>query len=485
MPVLWWQTQAEHYLTARSSDVDTPIFSQTIEKQRKALIEGRLSSVELVTLYLARIDRFNTKLNAFAAVFAEEALQAATEADDARASGKSTGVLDGIPIGLKDIIEYEDHPTSWGSRALDGRQSSMSATVVQKLQQAGAIIIGKTQSVEFALGGWGTNQYLGTPWNPWDLETHRVPGGSSSGSGVAVAAGLTSAALGTDTGGSVRLPSAFCGLVGLKPTFGRISNHGVMPLSHTLDTVGPLARSVGDAALIYDVLQGPDTNHIDTLYQPLDNAHIELKEDLTDFCLAALPDEERRACSDDVNRAYDRALTHADDLGATIITRGLPHSFETYRNLSNVVISAEGYAHAAELVDQSGLQIGNATLQRVLPGKTCSARDYLNAMMQFKHWRTEFKASMRGIDALLTPTTTGPAIPVVDVDEQLLPAHYTRATNVLGLCGLAIPNGLSEEGLPLSLCLHGHPYTESTILRIGWSLEQQFKELAPSLPGLD
>jgi len=464
--------------------VGSPIFSQTIQTQRNAIVEGHLSSVDLVTLYLARIDRFNTKLNAFAAVFAEEALQAATEADDARASGNSTGVLDGIPIGLKDIIEYEDHPTSWGSRALNGRRSSMSATVVQKLRQAGAIIIGKTQSVEFALGGWGTNQYLGTPWNPWDLETHRVPGGSSSGSAVAVAAGLTSAALGTDTGGSVRLPSAFCGLVGLKPTFGRISNHGVMPLSHTLDTVGPLARSVADAALIYDILRGPDTNHIDTLYQPLDNPHIELKEDLTDICLAALPDEERRACSDDVNHAYDRALKHADNLGATIITRGLPHSFETYRNLSNVVISAEGYAHAAELADQAGLPIGDATLQRILPGKTCSARDYLNAMMQFKHWRTEFKAHMRGVDALLTPTTTGPAIPVVDVDEQLLPAHYTRATNVLGLCSLAIPNGLSEEGLPLSLCIHGHPYTESTILSIGSSLEQQFKGLVPSLPDL-
>ena len=139
--------------------MDTPIFSQTIEKQRKALVDGRLSSVELVAVYLARIDRYNSKLNAFAAVFAEEALQAATEVDDARASGKSTGVLDGIPIGLKDIIEYQDHPASWGSRALDGRQSPMSATVVQKLQQAGAIIIGKTQSVEFALGGWGTNQY--------------------------------------------------------------------------------------------------------------------------------------------------------------------------------------------------------------------------------------------------------------------------------------------------------------------------------------
>ena len=465
--------------------MDEHIFFQTIQEQRKSLVEGRLSSVELVELYLARIDRFNSKLNAFVAVFAEEALQAAKEADDARARGYATGLLHGIPIGLKDIIEYEDHPATWGSRALGNRLSPMSATVVAKLRDAGAIIIGKTQSVEFALGGWGTNQYLGTPWNPWDLQTHRVPGGSSSGSGVAVAAGLTSAALGTDTGGSVRLPSAFCGLVGLKPTFGRISNHGVMPLSHTLDTVGPLARSVADAALIYDILRGPDTNHIDTLYQPLDNPHIELKEDLTDICLAALPDEERRACSDDVNHAYDRALKHADDLGATIITQGLPHSFETYRNLSNVVISAEGYAHAAELVDQTDLPIGDATRQRILPGKTCSAKNYLNAMIQFGHWRAEFKVHMEGIDALLTPTTTGPAIPVADVDEQVLPAHYTRATNVLGLCALSIPNGLSEEGLPLSLCIQGHPYTESTVLKIGWSLEQKFKALLPLPRGLD
>ena len=465
--------------------MDTSICYQTIQKQRKALAEGRLSSVELVTLYLARIDQLNSKLNAFAAVFAEEALQAAKEADDTRASGDTTGLLNGIPIGLKDIIEYEDHPTCWGSHALEGRQSSMSATVAQKLLDSGAIIIGKTQSVEFALGGWGTNQYLGTPWNPWDLETHRVPGGSSSGSGVAVAAGLTSAALGTDTGGSVRLPSAFCGLVGLKPTFGRISNYGVMPLSHTLDTVGPLARSVTDAALLYDVLRGPDTNHIHTLYQPLDDPYIELKDGLAGIRLAALPDDERHSCSDDVNQAYDHALKQAKDLGATIVTRGLPHTFETYRDLSNVVISAEGYAHAAELVDQTDLPIGDATLQRIRPGKTCSARDYLNARKQFINWQAEFKAHMAGIDALLTPTTTGAAIPVVDVDEQLLPAHYTRATNVLGLCSLAIPNGLSDEGLPLSLCMHGHPYTESTILRIGWSLEQQFKGLVTSPPGLD
>ena len=148
--------------------MDEHIFFQTIQEQRKSLVEGRLSSVELVELYLARIDRYNPKLNAFVAVFAEEALQAAKEADDARARGYATGLLHGIPIGLKDIIEYEDHPATWGSRALGNRLSPMSATVVAKLRDAGAIIIGKTQSVEFALGGWGTNQYLGTPWNPWD-----------------------------------------------------------------------------------------------------------------------------------------------------------------------------------------------------------------------------------------------------------------------------------------------------------------------------
>ncbi|GIT48352.1 MAG: hypothetical protein Ct9H300mP14_02800 [Gammaproteobacteria bacterium] len=203
------------------------------------------------------------------------------------------GLLNGIPIGLKDIIEYEDHPTSWGSLALDGRQSSMSATVVQKLLDSGAIIFGKTQSVEFALGGWGTNQFFGTPWNPWDLETHRVPGWIQQRIWSCLCSWINFSGSWHGTGGSVRLPSAFCGLVGLKPTFGRISNYGVMPL-HNTGHSRPPGTQRSDAGLLYDVLRGPDTNHTPTLYQPLDDPYIELKDGLAGIRLAALPDEKGR-----------------------------------------------------------------------------------------------------------------------------------------------------------------------------------------------
>ena len=462
-----------------------PIVFQPLHRQLTTLNRGECSARELTAAYLDRIDRFDPQLNAYVTVFRDEALQAAENADRQRAAGKPLGALHGIPFGLKDIIEVQGQPAAWGCRALDGRVSPVSATVVDRLTSEGAIILGKTQSVEFALGGWGTNQHYGTPWNPWDLKTHRVPGGSSSGSGVAVAAGLTSAALGTDTGGSVRLPSAFCGLPGLKPTFGRVSNHGVMPLSHSLDTVGPMARCVQDVALIYQVLQGPDSRDRTTLYLPADEPMAGIRDGIKGMCLAALPDEQRKESTEPVNLAYERALECAGKLGAEIVIRGLPHSFETYRNLSSVIASAEGYAHCHELIDQQDLPIGDATRARMLPGKTCSAKDYLDAMNQIERWRTEYEEHMRGIDALLTPTAMVPAIPVEEVDEKILPAYYTRATNVLGLCALALPIGQSGEGLPVSLCLHGHSFAEATILRIGSALEQGLGENSRIPAGLE
>ena len=245
------------------------LFCQPMHQQLSALLKGGVSAEELTRDYLNRISHYGTKLNAFMTVFYDSALQAAKDADQKRLSGEPLGALHGIPFGLKDIIEVEGQTTTWGSYALKNRTSDETATVVERLIDQGAIILGKTQSVEFALGGWGTNEFFGTPWNPWDLETHRIPGGSSSGSGVAVAAGLCAAALGSDTGGSVRLPSAYCGITGLKPTFGRVSNYGVMPLSTSLDTIGPMARCVEDVALIYDVIRGPDSKHL-----PLSLIHI-------------------------------------------------------------------------------------------------------------------------------------------------------------------------------------------------------------------
>ncbi len=218
----------------------------------------RLSPVDLVDALLERIRTRDPKLHAFVEVYAEDARLAAEGADKAIRSGHMIGPLHGIPIALKDLIEIEGKVTTGGSEVWRDRVSRCTATLARRLIAAGLIVIGKTHTVEFAMGGWGTNQHRGTPWNPWDPATARTPGGSSSGSGVAVAAGMAPWAIGTDTGGSVRLPASWCGLSGLKTTIGRVSTYGILPLSPTLDTPGPLARSVEDAALLYSIMQGPD-----------------------------------------------------------------------------------------------------------------------------------------------------------------------------------------------------------------------------------
>src|SRR5215469_11976243 len=219
---------------------------------------GRLSPVDIVDAALAKIAAADAKLHAFVEVYDKEARLAAEAADKAVRSGHAIGPLHGIPIALKDLIEIEGRVTTGGSMVWRNRQSTVTATLAQRLIAAGLIVIGKTHTVECAMGGWGTNQHRGTPWNPWDPVVARTPGGSSSGSGVAVAAGFALWAIGTDTGGSVRLPAAWCGLTGLKTTIGRVSTYGILPLSPTLDTPGPIARSVEDAALLYNVMQGPD-----------------------------------------------------------------------------------------------------------------------------------------------------------------------------------------------------------------------------------
>src|SRR3712207_4885857 len=218
----------------------------------------RISPVDVVESYLARIRTKEPKLQAFVEIYEDDARQAAQAADLAIRSGHAVGPLHGIPIALKDLIEIEGKPVSGGCFAWKNRRAERTATLARRLIAQGMIVLGKTHTVEFAMGGWGTNSRLGTPWNPWDPERQRTPGGSSNGSGVAVAAGLAPWAVGTDTGGSVRLPASWCGITGLKTTVGRVSTHGVMPLSPTLDTPGPMTRSVEDAAILLEILQGGD-----------------------------------------------------------------------------------------------------------------------------------------------------------------------------------------------------------------------------------
>ena len=274
---------------------------------------GRLSPVDIVEAALARIGAQDQKLHAFVEVYDQEARLAAEAADKAIRSGHRIGPLHGIPIALKDLIEIEGRVTTGGSQVWRERRSAYTATLAQRLIAAGLIVIGKTHTVEFAMGGWGTNQHRGTPWNPWDPEVARTPGGSSSGSGVAVAAGFAPWAIGTDTGGSVRLPAAWCGLTGLKTTIGRVSTYGILPLAPTLDTPGPMARSVLDATLLYNVMQGPDPLDPRTRGITPDDPMPAIKRGVRGLRLARMPEAERAGVAAEVLAAYDASL---DDAGA-------------------------------------------------------------------------------------------------------------------------------------------------------------------------
>src|SRR5262249_27465193 len=240
------------------ADLD-PVYATAAELSR-AFADRSLSPVDVVDALLARIRKRDPLLHSYVDVYADEARLGAEAADRAIRSGHRIGPLHGVPIALKDLVDIEGRITTGGSKAWDKRVSPVTATLARRAIAAGMIVLGKTHTVEFAMGGWGTNTHMGSPRNPWDLAAHRTPGGWGAG----VAAGLAPTAIGTDTGGSVRIPAAWCGIVGLKTTVGRISTYGVLPLSTTLDTPGPMVRSVEDAALLLVALQGPDSEDPNT-----------------------------------------------------------------------------------------------------------------------------------------------------------------------------------------------------------------------------
>jgi len=334
------------------------------------------------------------------------------------------------------------------------------------------IVLGKTHTVEFAMGSWGTNTHLGTPRNPWDLAVHRTPGGSSSGSAVAVAAGLAPVAIGTDTGGSVRLPAAWCGIVGLKVTAGRISTYGVLPLSSTLDTPGPLARSVEDAALIYRALSGPDPRDPQTLTWTPDDPLPELRRGAAGLRLAVLPDVERTGVDKDVLVAYDAAVDTLATLGARIIRLDLPHRLSDYAAATGAIIGAEGYRFVGHLVDDERLPTDPHVRPRIQLGRAISAREYLLALAAREDHRRAYATALADVDALLTPTARTTAIPIDSVDQSGTAAHFTRPGNYLGLCGAAVPSGFTTGGLPTSLQILSHAGHEAMALRIAWAFEQ-------------
>jgi aspartyl-tRNA(Asn)/glutamyl-tRNA(Gln) amidotransferase subunit A len=448
-----------------------PAFA-TVAELSTAFTRRTLSPVDVVDALLARIERLDPRLHAFIDLYAAEARLAAEAADRAIRAGHAVGPLHGVPVALKDLVDVEGRVTTGGSRVWAKRVSPVTATLARRMIAAGMIVLGKTHTVEFAMGGWGTNTHMGTPWNPWDPAVHRTPGGSSSGSGVAVAAGLTPAAVGTDTGGSVRLPASWCGIVGLKVTVGRISTFGVLPLSTTLDTPGPMTRSVEDAALLYRVLNGPDPADPATAAWTADDPMPALRRGVAGLRLGVLPEAERAGVDREVLVAYDASVEALRGQGAAIVTAPLPHRFTDYAAATGRIIGSEGYHFVGHLVDDLSLPIDPHVRPRIQLGRGVSARDYLVALAQQKAHQREFAAATGDIDAVLTPTTQTAAIPIDQVDQGGTPAHFTRAGNYLGLCGVAVPNGFTTAGLPTSLHVLCHGGHEATALRIAWAYEQ-------------
>ena len=442
-----------------------------VHQLSQQLQSRQLSPVELTEAYLARIAAQDGKLHAYVEVYAEEARSAAKAAEAAIRSGHAVGPLHGVPVALKDLVELEGKVVTGGTEAWAQRRATRTATLARKLIAQGMIVLGKTHTVEFAMGGWGTNSRRGTPWNPWDPKRARTPGGSSSGSGVAVAAGLAPWAVGTDTGGSVRLPASWCGITGLKTTIGRISTHGVLPLSTTLDTPGPMAHNVEDAAMLYTVMQGADPLDPLTRGLPYTDPMPTLKRGVRGLRLARMPQGERQYASADVLAAYDRSLAELERLGAEVVDVKLPFLFADVAAHNLRIMAAESYALLHDLVDDENAPLDPHVRPRIAAGRNVTAREYIDALAMRNVMKQQFAQALEGIDALLTPTTMTTAVPVDEVDQTKAPAHYTRFANYLDLCALALPNGIAPDGLPTSLQIVCRAHDEATALRIGWAYQ--------------
>lgn len=451
-----------------------------IEQLSRKLANGEVSAVALTQAYLDRIERLNGTLNAYVNVYAKDALTQAACSDQRRLARLSLGPLDGIPIAIKDLCGIAGRPLSGGSKPWETRLADTTATAIERLLAAGAIILGTTHMVEFAFGAWGTNHHMGTPKNPWDTARHRVPGGSSSGSGVAVAAGLAAAAIGSDTGGSIRTPSMLNGITGLKTTTGVISLAGCIDLSHTLDTLGPMTRSVWDAALLTQVMAGYDaldarTHNVPrvdiTLPQEDTHARSGIKP-LAGVVLGVIPTTSYPAPLSASTAQALQAATHVlESLGATLVERTLPFDFHAMMVDTGKIIAAEGHTIYQDAIKDMSLALGPAVRERLKGGAALSSADYIAIQTRHRAARAQWVQWMTGVDALIVP-----GLPVAaaldEADENQTPlSPYTRPANFLGACALALPGGFDTSGLPVGFQLYGKPLTEDALVRVGYAFQ--------------
>ena len=461
---------------------------RTILEASAALRAGKVSSVELTKQCLLNIERLEPKLNAFITVTAEHALAQAKKADDELANGTDRGPLHGIPISLKDLYRTKGIRTTGGSLLYRDHVPDYDCAVVEKLNAAGAVMVGKTGLHELAYGVTSNNPHFGPVRNPWNTEC--IPGGSSGGAGAAVSAGMSFLSMGSDTGGSIRIPASYCGTVGLKPTYGLVSRYGVLPLGSSLDHMGPLNSCVRDAALTLAAIAGKDERdessvaRATTSYLPPEN--IDLKG-----IRIGVPDNFFTERVDPAVMARLRAMVQlAAGLGAQAEVVRVP-DMEAINVIGRVILLSEASA-LMEPHAKDRTSFGTDVRALLDQGMLLPATDYVNAQRLRSVYRRHFLELFQSIDVLFTPTTplTAPKIGQATVlldgqeeDTRLASTRFVRGINVVGFPALSIPCGFDKVGLPIGLQIVGKPFDEVTILRVGAVLEDatDFHRLSPPI----
>lgn len=461
----------------------------TVEELSARFARRTLSSVEATTELIRRISALDGRLHAFRGIDEDGALTSAREADEARAQTASPPPLLGVPLAVKDIFDQAGRPTHAGSNALDDRLPIRSANAVEKLETAGMVALGRTNMVEFAYGGWGTNPVQGTPCNPWSLRDHVVAGGSSSGSAVAVAAGLSPVALGTDTGGSIRTPAAWCGIVGLKTSVGLVGRGGVVPLCPTHDSVGPMARTVRDAALLLQAMLGTDRRDAATWHAPPINPLAGIEDGVNGLRIGILAERDMEDVEPDIRMLHDRAIADLTTLGAEFHEMALPLSISEYLGSGGDIMSVESYALLGVYIDRPDSPVDPVIARRIDRGREISGAAYYRLLETRRLAQIAFQEAAAGFDALVTPGCHRSPVPLALVDENQPPNHFGRMVNYLDLASLAIPVGLTSSGLPAGLQIIVRKFDDALALRIGRALEREWgglfvppPEPAPSSP---
>lgn len=462
----------------------------------QAIASGALSSVEVCEHFARRIESVDPTLGAFRLTTLDEALAQATRRDEERTRGQHRGALHGVPFAAKDLFDVKGLPTTAGCPLLQNTRAEANAHVVQRLLDAGMVLLGKTNTVQFAYGGAGINTQHGTPHNPWH-KIHHLPGGSSSGSAVAVAAGMAPMALGSDTGGSVRIPAALNGISGLKTTVGRISRQGVYPLSWSLDSVGPLTRSVTDCAALFDAMNGEHAGDASTHGRPAVKLAPSLDGDSATRAVSGMRIGIARSVffdgtDEDLCKATEQAARVFSDLGAEVADRTFPEAAEAMEiNPRGLVIAAEAYTLNRELVDGHFEELDPIVAHRIVKGREVSAEEYLSTVHAWNILREHTVAAMADVDILLCPATMYTARPVAPLLEDMdaysaANLGYLRNTaigNILNLCGLSVPVGCDRDGLPMGLMIYAKPFDERSALLAGAAFQAatRFHHSVPDL----